>query len=135
MVDQYDDGRKRGGEDPLTPLNIKKKSPRPVAVAVEDAKAGKDLPKITAAGRGKIAEQILQIAYENGIDVREDGALAEMLAAVELDSPIPPEAFLAVAEILSYLYRASGEPNPFEAVLKDVMDGRSAHQKDEDHDG
>lgn len=130
MADQYDDGRKRAGDDPLTPLNIKKKSGRPVAVALEDAKTGKDLPKITAAGRGKIAEQILQIAYENDIDVREDGALAEMLAAVELDSPIPPEAFLAVAEILSYLYRASGEPNPFDAVLKDVMDGRDANKKD-----
>ena len=123
MVDQYDDGRKRADGDPLTPLNIKKKSGRAVAVAIQDAKAGKDLPKISAAGRGKIAEQILQIAYENGIDVREDSALAEMLAVVELDSPIPSEAFLAVAEILSYIYRANGEANPFDAVLKNVMDG------------
>lgn len=134
MVDQYDEGRKRAGEDPLSPLNIKKKSGRPVAVAIEDAKTGKEVPKVTAAGRGKIAEQILQIAYENGINVREDGALAEMLASVDLDSPIPPEAFLAVAEILSYLYRASGEPNPFEAVLKDVMDEQDAGKKDGDHD-
>lgn len=124
MVDQYDDGRKRAAGDPLTPLNISKKSGRSVAVAVEDAKAGKDLPKITAAGRGKIAEQILQLAYENGINVREDSALAEMLATIELDSPIPSEAFLAVAEILSYVYKANGEANPFDAVLKDVMDGR-----------
>ena len=121
MVDQYDDGRKRGPEDPLTPLNTKKKSGRSVAVALADDQTGKDLPKITAAGRGKIAEQILQLAYENGINVREDSALAEMLAAIELDSPIPAEAFMAVAEILSYIYRANGEPNPFDAVLKDVM--------------
>ena len=124
MVDQYDDGRKRADEDPLTPLNIKKKSGRSVAVAIQDAKADKQPPKITAAGRGKIAEQILQIAYENGINVREDSALAEMLAVVELDSPIPSEAFLAVAEILSYIYRANGEANPFDAVLKNVMDGK-----------
>ncbi len=122
MVDQYDDGRKRADEDPLTPLNIKKKSGRAVAVAIQDAHGEKNLPKISAAGRGKIAEQILQIAYENGINVREDSALAEMLAVVELDSPIPSEAFLAVAEILSYIYRANGQPNPFDAVLKDVMD-------------
>jgi flagellar biosynthesis protein len=123
MVDQYDDGRKKTAEDRLTPLNITKKSERQVAVAIRDAKGEKDLPQITAAGRGKIAEQILQIAFENGINVREDGPLANMLATIELDSPIPSEAFMAVAEILSYVYRANGEPNPFDAVLRDVMDG------------
>ncbi len=123
MVDQYDDGRKKAGEDHLTPLNITKKSGRQVAVAIRDAKGQKELPQITAAGRGKIAEQILQIAFENGINVREDGPLANMLATIELDSPIPSEAFMAVAEILSYVYRANGEPNPFDAVLRDVMDG------------
>ncbi len=122
MVDQYDDGRKKAGEDHLTPLNIKKKSERSVAVAIRDARDGKELPQITAAGRGKIAEQILQIAFEKGINVREDSALANILATIELDSPIPSEAFMAVAEILSYVYRASGEPNPFDAVLRDVMD-------------
>ena len=45
-----------------------------------------------------------------------------MLAAIELDSPIPAEAFMAVAEILSYVYRANGMPNPFDAVLQDAMD-------------
>ena len=40
-----------------------------------------------------------------------------MLAKIELDSPIPSETFLAVAEILSYVYRANGEPNPFDAIL------------------
>jgi len=132
MVDQYDDGQKRSEEDPLTPLNISKKSGRSVAVAVEDSTSTKDTPRITAAGRGKIAEQILQIAYEKGINVREDSALAEMLATVELDSPIPSEAFLAVAEVLSYVYRANGEPNPFDAVLKNVMDeGQEQGQKPE----
>jgi len=103
-------------------------------VAIEDGTPGKVLPKITAAGRGKIAEQILQLAYENGINVREDGALAEMLAAIELESPIPTEAFMAVAEILSYVYRANGEPNPFDAVLKDVMDG-NGDELEEGHNG
>jgi flagellar biosynthesis protein len=108
--------------DPLTPLNLKKIPKNQVAVALEEAPGAGDLPKITAAGRGKIAEQILQLAFEHGIKVREDGALAEMLATIELDSPIPSEAFLAVAEILSYVYRASGEPDPFDAVLRGVMD-------------
>ncbi len=92
-----------------------------MAVAIADATADDEIPRITAAGRGKIAEQILQLAYANGIKVREDKTLAEMLATVELDSPIPSEAFMAVAEILSYVYRANGEPDPFDAVLSDAM--------------
>lgn len=104
-------------DDKPTPLNIRQKPKNPVAVAV---KAGTDrgkTPTITAAGRGKIAEQILQMAWENGVRVREDSALVTMLAQIELDSPIPSEAFMAVAEILSYVYKANGEPNPFDAVL------------------
>lgn len=122
MADHDDSRRRQGGNDPLTPLNISKKPSNPVAVAIEDATTEGDLPRITAAGRGKIAEQILQLAFEHGVKVREDSTLAEMLATIELDSPIPSEAFLAVAEILSYVYRANGAPDPFDAVLRDVMD-------------
>jgi len=109
-------------QDPLKPLNLKEKKGRQTAVAIKDRTAEKLVPQVVAAGRGEIAEKILQLAFENDIKVKEDGALAEMLAAVELDSPIPSEAFMAVAEILYYVYRANGEPNPFDAVLRDAMD-------------
>lgn len=107
-------------ENPLSPLNIRKKPKNQTAVAITAATDAEAMPRITAAGRGKLAEQILQLAFDNGIKVREDSALAEMLAKVELDSPIPSEAFLAVAEVLSYVYRANGEPNPFDAVLTPI---------------
>lgn len=127
MADKFDDGPAKSGIDPLIPLNSKAKSGRSVAVAIQDAKTpggtGKDsLPTVAAAGRGKIAEDILALAFANGINVREDSALAEMLAALELDSPIPNEALVAVAEILSYVYQANGAPNPFDAMLRDDMD-------------
>lgn len=118
MSDKKDLNKDNPVQDPLKPLNISKKQARQIAVALEDSKTGKELPRISAAGRGRIAEQILQMAFENDIKVREDGALAEMLASIEIDSPIPTEAFMAVAEILSYVYRANGEPNPFDAVLE-----------------
>ncbi|MCB1563081.1 MAG: EscU/YscU/HrcU family type III secretion system export apparatus switch protein [Alphaproteobacteria bacterium] len=120
MIDEYDDGRKISPEERLRPLNIKKKQGRQTAVALKDGTAEGKIPEIKAAGRGKIAEKILQLAYENGIRVREDSALAEMLAGIEIDSPIPSEAFMAVAEILSYVYRANGQPNPFEALHEDA---------------
>ena len=88
-----------------------------VAVAVKDKREGSGAPEITAAGRGALAEKILQIAFENDIKVREDADLADILAEMELDSPVPTEALMAVAEILSYVYRANGEPDPFNAIL------------------
>lgn len=106
-------------EDNHKPLNLKKIPKRQTAVAVQDHTAERKLPVIKAAGRGKIAEKILALAFENDIRVREDSDLADMLAHIEIDSPIPSEAFMAVAEILSYVYKANGEPNPFDAVIGD----------------
>ncbi len=122
MVDQYDDGRKITPNSLLSRLNIRKIPRRKVAVALEDGADDGGTPIVRAAGRGEIAEKILQLAYENGIDVREDSALAEMLAKIELDSPIPSEAFMAVGEILSYVYRVNGLPNPFDTVLRRAKD-------------
>lgn len=110
-------------DDRLKPLNLKEDKGQKTAVAVKDRSAERKVPQVVAAGRGNIAGKILQLAFENDIKVKEDAALAEMLAAVELESPIPSEAFMAIAEILYYVYRANGEPNPFDAVLRDDMDG------------
>ena len=88
----------------------------------QKAADARKVPQVVAAGRGNIAEKIMQLAFDNDIKVKEDAALAEMLAAVELESPIPSEAFMAIAEILYYVYRANGEPNPFDAVLRDDKD-------------
>ncbi|MCB1783236.1 MAG: EscU/YscU/HrcU family type III secretion system export apparatus switch protein [Alphaproteobacteria bacterium] len=119
MADFYDDGSKRHGDDGLTPLNSSKIPAKKTAVALKDSMGGKKVPRIAAAGRGTMAEKILQLAFENDIKVREDSDLAEMLATIELDSPIPSEAFMAVGEILSYLYRANGQDDPFDTILED----------------
>ena len=131
MSDEFDDGYEKQGENSLKPLNIKEKPDRLTAVAIKDGSEKGDLPMISAAGRGKLAEQILQLAYENGINVRTDADLAEILAKIELESPIPSEAFMAVAEVLSYVYRANGEPNPFDVVLKDVMNEQLNKQNED----
>lgn len=89
---------------------------QPVAIAVEHDATGRRAPRVTAKGRGAVAEQILQIAFDRGIKVRSDADLAEILEAVEVDSIVPLEALAAVAEILSYVYRTQGdlaaEPRP-----------------------
>lgn len=63
-------------------------------------------PRVTALGKGAVAEQILSLAFAHGVRVREDKALVEILSELDIDSVIPLEAFTAVAEILSYVYRA-----------------------------
>lgn len=84
----------------------------PLAIAL-DAKPGADgrdrrhSPRVVASGRGAVAEQILAIAFERGIPVREDSDLAEILSTLEVESEVPIDALAAVAEILSYVYRAN----------------------------
>lgn len=83
----------------------------PIAVALDakgrEGAARAKSPRVVATGRGPVAEQILAIAFEKGVPVREDADLAQILAAVELDAEIPIDALAAVAEILSYVYRAN----------------------------
>jgi flagellar biosynthesis protein len=84
------------------------RSDKEVAVALTHRPGSAAPPRISATGRGPVAEQIVRIALDNGVRVREDADLASILSALEVDSVIPLEAFAAVAEILSYLYRANG---------------------------
>ena len=79
-----------------------------VAVALGSVQGSMCAPRVLAGGRGAIAEQILNIAFAQGIRVREDPDLAQLLAALDVDSEIPVQAFAAVAEILVYVYRANG---------------------------
>ncbi|NBO19824.1 MAG: flagellar biosynthesis protein FlhB [Proteobacteria bacterium] len=71
---------------------------------------GKDeAPRLAAKGKGLIAEQIIALAQKNGITVREDADLVQVLMKLELDMPIPLEAYAAVAEILAYVYKANAK--------------------------
>ncbi len=81
----------------------------PIAVALRWTPEEGGVPRITAKGRGALAERILSLARAHGVPVREDRALAQLLARFELGAPIPSAAFAAVAEILVHLYRLDAE--------------------------
>jgi flagellar biosynthesis protein len=89
---------------------------QPLAIALRHAPGAPAAPRIVASARGFAAERILELAFANGVKVREDADLAEMLAAVGIGDEIPFAAFSAVAEILAYIYRANqaaaGPPEP-----------------------
>lgn len=85
----------------------KQRADRTIAVAIEDDPDTAAAAKITASGFGKVAEQILEIAFANGVKVREDAGLAQILSKLDVDSEVPLEALAAVAEILRYVYLAN----------------------------
>lgn len=80
------------------------------AVAVKGEPDGQAV--LTAKGRGAAAEQILDLAFANGVRVRQDTALAGMLSAFDLDSPIPAPALDAVAAVLARVYAERGQVWP-----------------------
>ena len=82
---------------------------RQIAVAIKDQSATGQQPHVIAKGYGTVAEQILSLAFAQGIKIREDADLVEILEATEIDCEIPTFALAAVAEILSYVYRANGQ--------------------------
>jgi flagellar biosynthesis protein len=64
-------------------------------------------PRLTARGRGLVAEKILAIAEEHGIPVHRDADLIEILEKTELDTEIPLEVYAVVAEIFAYVYKVN----------------------------
>lgn len=82
----------------------KQASDEDLAVALSYTPNQDQAPHLVAKGQGWLARQIVEIAEANGIEVREDADLVEILSQVDVDSEIPLEAFALVAEILSYVY-------------------------------
>ena len=75
-----------------------------VAVALS-YRSGTAAPQVTAKGRGAIAEQIIERAHEAGIYVHQSRDLVNLLMQVDLDQHIPAQLYVAVAELLAWLYR------------------------------
>ena len=63
-------------------------------------------PKILASGKGYVARQLIELAKDNGIHIHEDKSLVDILSLLDIDSPIPIEAYATIAEILTYIYTA-----------------------------
>ena len=73
-----------------------------VALAYSQADAA---PRVVARGRGLIAEQIIARAREHGVYVHESPELVSLLLQVDLDQRIPPQLYIAVSELLAWIYR------------------------------
>lgn len=74
--------------------------------------AGDSSPRVVAKGRGIVADSIIEKARASGVYVHESRELLALLMQIDLDSHIPPQLYVAVAELLAWLYNLeqSGQP-------------------------
>lgn len=85
---------------------MKKKSPDKSAVALHYDE--KNAPRITAKGRGSVADEIIALARQNNIPLHQDRELTALLSQLELGEEIPQELYIAVAEVLAFAYMLTG---------------------------
>jgi len=78
--------------------------PRAEAVALAYS-AGDAAPRVVAKGKGLIAKEIIARAREAGVYVHESPEMVALLMQVDLDERIPPQLYVAVAELLAWLYK------------------------------
>lgn len=88
--------------DAKRPENHAEKRPEAVALHYSQEEAA---PRVVAKGRGLIAEEIIERARAAGVYVHESPELVSLLMQVDLDDRIPPGLYIAVAELLAWLYR------------------------------
>ncbi|MDD4881726.1 MAG: EscU/YscU/HrcU family type III secretion system export apparatus switch protein [Gallionellaceae bacterium] len=76
-------------------------------------------PRVVAKGSGHLADEIIARAREAGVFVHESPELVALLMQVDLDDRIPPALYIAVAELLAWIYRleqgeaVSDQPSAF----------------------
>jgi flagellar biosynthesis protein FlhB len=91
-------------------------NPTHIAIAIRYRPGEDQAPRVTAKGKGQLAEVMREIAHEHGIPIVEDVALARLLyRRVKVGRSVPMETFKAVAAILAYVYRVLGR-NPMAAA-------------------
>ena len=62
-------------------------------------------PVVVAKGRGLLADEIIRRAREAGVFVHQSRDLVALLMQINLDARIPPGLYVAVAELLAWMYR------------------------------
>ncbi len=79
---------------------------RAVALSYDNKDAADGLaPRVVATGQAAIAEAIIARAREAGVPVHESRELVAALMNFDLDQRIPPALYVAVAELLAWVYR------------------------------
>ncbi len=82
------------------------------AVALKYQPKKDNAPKVIAKGKGKVAEKIIEIARQHNIFIQDDPDLIEVLSHLDLNEEIPPDLYVVVAELLSFVYSLNRGEKP-----------------------
>jgi flagellar biosynthesis protein FlhB len=84
-------------------------NPIHVAIAIRYRPGEDRAPKVTAKGKGVLAELMRELARDNGVPIVENIPLARLLyRKVKIGRSVPADTFKAVAAILAFVYRVLG---------------------------
>lgn len=96
----------QGAMDSVPTADFVVTNPTHVACALKYVAEEMDSPMLIAKGTELIAKKIIDIAKEHNVPVIENPPVARALfRLVDINHPIPPELYKAVAEILMFVYR------------------------------
>jgi flagellar biosynthetic protein FlhB len=81
-------------------------NPTHFAIALEWNEATMAAPVLVAKGADLMAKRIREVAAEHNIPIMENPPLARTLYhKVPLDSPVPPDLYAAVAQVIAFVYK------------------------------
>jgi flagellar biosynthesis protein FlhB len=81
-------------------------NPTHLAVAIQYVPKEMHAPKVLAKGADQMAFRIAEIGRANNIPIMQNKPLARALfKSVEIDQEIPPELYMAMAEVLAYIFK------------------------------
>ncbi|MES1206064.1 MAG: EscU/YscU/HrcU family type III secretion system export apparatus switch protein [Pseudomonadota bacterium] len=84
-------------------------NPTHIAIAIRYRPGESAAPRVTAKGKGQLAEYMRDLARGNGIPIVENIPLARLLhRRVKVGRAVPAETYKAIAAILAYVYRVTG---------------------------
>jgi len=84
-------------------------NPTHIALALRYRRDEGRAPRVTAKGKGVLAEYMRDLARENAIPIVENIPLARLLyRKVKVGSEVPASTYKAVAAVLAFVYRLTG---------------------------
>lgn len=85
----------------------KQKNKSAVGIKYQEGKS--EAPKVIAKGFGDLAEEIIQVAKQNGVLIHEDPYLSDFLARLDLGQEIPEQLYHVIAELIAFSYVLQGQ--------------------------